>query len=583
MNFWRLLFSFVPVYRWRILFYILLNILCSVVSIISFSAVVPLLYVLFGLSSPNIKMVPWSDVSSFSSFLDVLKNNILFFLQEQILDKGTFNALLIICSFIVITAFISNSISYFAYFVRVPIRTGISRDLRSRIYDKLTSLYQSSYRGENKGDFVGRMTTDIEEVDYGISTAMDMLIENPVQIIIYLVALYGISVPLAADATILLLIASIIIIMIGYYMKKISLRGQSLKGKLISMYEETIEKNTIVHVFNLQDLFYKRFKSCNEELRNTHNRMNRVHFIAAPLSDLISIIILSIILFIGGIKIANGNSNIGAAELIYFLIIYHSIIRPMRSVIKATFGIRKAMASLERMEHILKIHTVEENDKQSPVSLKKGESITFSNVTFGYCNNHKVLDNINFHIPIGSVCTIVGNIGKGKTSIIKLLMKLEKDYSGNILLGQLNIKDISSKEISKLFSYVPQESLLFNDTILNNILLGNPNASFDDVKCITSQIGLHDYVVSLEHGYNSLIGEQGMNLSGGQKQLIAIARALLKNAPIIVLDEATSGIDIQAESHIINVIKEITRGKTLIIITHSDNVLKGIPTKIELQ
>lgn len=583
MNFWKLLFSFIPVYKWRILFYILLNILCSIVSIISFSAVVPLLNVLFGLSAPEIQMMPWSDITSFFSLLDVLRNNVLFLMQEQITSNGTFTALIIICVFIVSTSFISNLVSYLAYFVRVPIRTGISRDLRMGIYDKLTSLTSSSYRGENKGDFIGRMTTDIEEVDYGISTAMDMLIENPVQIIVYLTALYGISLTLAADASLLLLAACIAVILIGHYMKRISLRGQSLKGRLISMYEETIEKNTIIHIFNLDGLFHNKFHEHNESLRNTHNQMNRVHAIAVPLSEFIAVAVLTIVLFIGGSKIVSGTSEITAAELIYFVIIFHSVIRPTRSVIKATYGIRKAMASLDRMEHILNIPSRKENIETKDIQLRSGEQIAFSHVSFGYTAGCNVLDNIDFKIPIGSSSAIIGANGKGKTSVIRLLMKLETEYQGAISIGNLNIKDIPSSQLRQLFSYVPQDSLLFNDSIMNNILLGNPNASFGDVVRVANLVGIHNYVSSLKQGYDTVIGEQGMNLSGGQKQAIAIARALLKDAPIMILDEATAGIDSAAELKIMENINDFMRGKTLIVIAHSANILKEIPNQIRLE
>ena len=582
MNFWKLLFGFVPVYKWRLILYIFLNLLCSVVSIISFSAVIPLLYILFGLSNPNIEMTLWSEITSFSSLLDVLKNNILFYLQEQIIHNGTSTALFIICAFIVITSFFSNIVSYFSYFVRIPIRTGIARDLRFHIYEKLVALSPSAYRGENKGDFVGRMTTDIEEVDYGIGTAMDMLIENPVQIIVYLVTLFGISMSLASAATCLLLIACTLVIIIGYYMKEISFKGQGLKGKLISMYEETIEKNTIIRVFNLGNYFLSKFQKHNELLRNTHNRMNRVYSIAFPLADFMSIIVMTIVLFIGGTKVFNGSIDIDAAELIYFIIIFHSIIRPTRSVIKATYGIRKAMASLDRIEHILHIRSQKDNIETVDIEMHTGEHISFSHVSFGYNAGCNVLNDINIKIPLGCISAIHGSNGKGKTSIIRLLMKLETRYHGNICIGNFNIKDISSNQIRELFSYVPQDSLLFNDSILNNILLGNPNASFEDVVRVANLVGIHNYVSSLEQGYDTIIGEQGMNLSGGQKQAIGIARALLKDAPIMIMDEATSGIDADAELKMMKNIKDYMCGKTLIVISHSANILKEIPYQIRL-
>ncbi len=577
MNFWRLLFKFVPVYKWRILFYILLNVLCSVVSIITFSAVIPLLYILFGLSKPDIDLLPLSDISSLSTMIDVIKNNILYYLQEQITNNGTITSLLIICTFVVITSFISNIVSYFAYFVRIPIRTGIARDLRFSIYDKLVSLPLSSYRKENKGDFVGRMTTDIEEVDFGIGTAMDMLIENPVQIIIFLITLFGISVSLASSATILLVIVCSIVIIIGHYMKTISLKGQSLKGKLISMYEETIEKSTIIQVFNLKNYFLFNFQKQNEVLRKTHNRMNRVYSIAYPLSDFMSVTVMTIVLFIGGNQVAKGNIGIDAAELIYFIIIFHSIIRPTRSVVKATYGIRKAMASLDRMEHILNLNVSENKIVENPnQTLPENGNIIFKNLKFGYSKTCDIFNNLNACIPIGKSTIIVGQNGTGKTTLIRLLLKLETTYEGDIFIGGHNLKDISTELLRNHISYVPQEALLFNDTIRNNILLGDTTANDDELYRVAKLVGLHDFILSTEKGYDTVIGEQGMNLSGGQKQCISIARALLKNAPIMILDEATAGIDHETEHRIINTISKIMQGKTLICISHSKNVIDSI-------
>ena len=583
MNFWKLLFGFVPVYKWRLLFYILLNVLYSVVSVIGFSAIIPLLNILFGLSAPDIQMMPWSDIDSFSSLFDILKNNVLFFLQEQIIRNGTVSALMIVCSFLIATSFLSNAVSYYAYYVRIPIRTGISRDLRMRIYDKLITLTSASYKSERKGDFVGRMTTDIEEVDYGISTAMDMLIENPVQIIVYLVTLFGISVSLASCSTALLLLACTIAVFIGHFMKSISLKGQWLKGRLISMYEETIEKNTIIHVFSLRNYFHDKFHQQNEILRNTHNKMNRVHSIAVPLSEFMSTVVMGIVLFIGGSQIANGSSNIDAATLIYFVVIFHSIIRPTRSVVKATYGIRKAMASLERMEHILNIRI---NDNKStedtPINIGEGSCIEFKNLKFSYGDGYNIFDDFNCKIPIEESCAILGQNGKGKTTLARLLLKLEDNYEGDILIGGTNIKSVPDTILRSFFSYVPQESLLFNDTIFNNILVGNPDATKDDVYKAANLVGIHNYILSTENGYDSVIGEQGMNLSGGQRQCISIARALLKEAPIMILDEATSGVDKETEKQIIENISTLMQGKTLIVISHSPSIIDGISNHIYL-
>lgn len=583
MNFWKLLFRFIPIYIWRIFFYILLNVFSSVVNIISFSAIIPLLYILFGLSNPDLQLQPWDGVDSLSSLIDVTKNNILYSLQEQITRSGTFNAILIICTFIVTLSFLSNIISYFAYFVRIPIRTSISRDLRSDIYDKLITLPPSAYRGEYKGDFIGRMTTDIEEVDYGIGTAMDMLIENPVQIIVYLITLYGISVSLASYATIMLIVVCLGVVLIGRYMKSISLKGQGLKGKLISQYEETIEKSAIIQVFSLRLLLQKKFKVNNDNLKKIHNRMNRVYSIAYPLTDFMSVLVMAIVLFIGGTQVISGNINIDAAELIYFIIIFHSIIRPTRSIIKATYGIRKAIASLERMEHILNIDTLDKVlASNNNLKFSNGEFISFNNVSFSYTKDSVVFERFHIRIPIGNHSVIIGQNGIGKTTLVKLLLGLEKNFSGDIYIGNTNIKDVKTPELQSYISYVPQDTLLFNDSIKNNILVGKPDATDKDIIRVAKLANIHEYILSTRDGYNTIIGEQGMNLSGGQRQCISIARALLKNAPVLILDEATSGIDKDTETIIFNNILEFMSSKTLIVISHSSNIVNRIPHHIQL-
>ena len=399
----------------------------------------------------------------------------------------------------------------------------------------------------------------------------------------YIIALFGISIYLASYATILLVIVCFLVGFIGYYMKEISLKGQSLKGQLISAYEESIEKNIVIKVFNLFSYFYDKFQRLNNLLRVTHNKMNRVYSLAYPLTDFLSVVVMSIMLLVGGIKVIHNELNIDAAELIYFIIIFHSIITPIRYIIKSTYGIRKAMASLERINHILGIDLQENIElRESSWELSKLDKIKFESVSFAYCSGNEIFHNLSIDIPIGKSTIILGQNGKGKSTLIKLLLKLEVGYTGDILIGEKNIKEVSSNSLIDLFSYVPQDSLLFNDTIYNNIALGRITAKEEDVYSVAKLVGLHDFIISTKDGYSSIVGELGMSLSGGQKQCISIARALLKDAPILILDEATSGIDKDTELMIVNNIQKLLPQKTLIVISHSAVVIDKISNHIIL-
>lgn len=571
MEFWKLMRHFVPIYKWRILSYILLIILSSIFSIFSFATIIPLLQLLFGLSNSQIECLDFSAVVSFKTFLQFIEVNSLYFIQQQMFVSGKKTALFIVTLFLIVTSALSNLISYFAYYVRIPIRTGISRDLRNSVYSTILVMPLNFFANKKKGDFVSRMTSDIEEVDYGIGTAMDMLIKEPIKIIVYIFTLISISLLLTIEALLLLCISCILITIIGKAMKMLATKGQQCRGIILSIFEETLSKLKFIKIFNLDECFCENFEKVSQHTMVILNKTNRWYSIAWPLTDFLLTLSIVILMFVGGSFILDGTSSLSAEKFIYFLVVFFSIIPPVRNITKATYGIRKAMASVDRMNYILLAGVESDiigNQEIIDVATSNNNGIMFSNVSFGYDSN-LVLDNKSFYIPLNKISLIKGETGIGKTTIFNLLLKLYKPLSGQILLKGIDIRLLSTISLRKEITYVSQDAVLFNDTILNNIKLGNCDVQFQDIVKVAKIVGINDFIEGLPLSYDTIVGDQGANLSNGQRQKIAIARAILRNSPILILDEATNCIDKKHEKMIYDNLIELYRNKTVIIIAHN--------------
>ena len=567
MEFIRILGNFISKYKWRIVIYIILNIVCSICSVFSFAAIVPLLNILFGISDKGIEKFSEDNISSWADFLEYEKNNILHYLQEQISIKGPAWTLVEICLFFVFMTLLFDVISLLAYWVRIPIRTGISRDLRKDAYSKITRMSLSSFTKENKGDFVSRMTSDVEEIDYGIGTTLDMFIKDPVQIIVYIVAMFGISAMLSWYALGMLLVTSVIVFIVGKRMKAISLVAQAQRGQILSTFEQTIGALRIVKAFNAEERLEKRFSSLNNSARNTFNHQNMHYSYAWPSTDFLIVLSIGIMLCIGGTAILAGKSNITASDLMCFLVVFCSVNSPMRDMMKCTFGIRKAMASAQRYNKIMSIEDDTHSDSSKQVEKTKSHSLTYDNVDFAY-DEKPVLSKTSFCIKSGEHIALVGATGSGKTSIVNLLMKFHEVNNGNIYIDDINIKDIQTKEVRNCISYVGQECILFNDTIFNNIAIAIDDANEADVIEAAKNAHIHEFIMSLPEKYNTMVGDNGLSLSGGQRQCICLARAFLKNSSIYIFDESTSALDQSLEEKVIKTIDRICADKTLVFITH---------------
>ena len=574
MNFLRLLGRFIPIFKWRIIAYILLNVLASICSAFSFMAVIPLLNVLFGLSDTTFEYIDLASVSSYSDWVDSLVNNAMYLLQEQITLHGPVRALMLIGAFILTMSFLSNVISYFAYWVRIPIRTGISRDLRRDAYAKILNMKLPAFSNENRGDFVSRMTSDVEEIDFGIGSTLDMLIKDPVNVIVLIVAMSGISGRLTFYALILTTISAVIVFLLGKRMTTISLKAQALKGKILSYFEQTVGGLSTVKAFNAEKRFAEHFSVINNEARNTFNKSNRYYSIAWPSMDFFLTLALVLMLSIGGRLIFSGESSLQASELIGFLIIFFSIISPMRDMLKCTFGIRKAIASLNRLEKVSGIETEEDNGEcLSPVDDKP--VLSFKNVSMSY-EGRSILDDISFSVEKQQKVAIIGNAGAGKTTIAKLATRFIDPSSGAIYLFGQDIATLKKSELRKQVCYIGQETTLFNDSILNNITLLSDAISQEQVERVTKLLGIHDYIMGLPDQYGTIIGDRGLKLSGGQKQCLCIARALLCNPSVIIFDESTAALDAETESIVQSAISSCQGDKTILVISHQKtNILSA--------
>lgn len=573
MRFLRLLTKYLPPYAGEIVLYVLFTMLTAMFSVFSFSAIIPLLRILFGISDVSLARETVDSGASWSDAMEVLQNNILYAIQEQTALHGVSWALLLIGLFVIVTAFLASASGFMASYCRVPIRTGILRDVRREMYGRI--LYASSgfLSGDNRGDAVSRMTGDALELEWCIANALNMLVKDPVKIMVYVGTLYVISWRLAAVATALLAVFGVITYRIGSPVKAIAHRGQAERGQILSSFDETFSNITAIKSFNAEESFSSRFSALNERNRKTFTTLHRVISLVTSTTDWLVMVILALLLWIGGGRIIAQGSAAEAAQFIYFLVVFYSVTKPTKDLAETSYGIRKCMASVERIDKILslKADTCEPERPAHPDidGIRTGEElISFRNVRFSYGDRVPVLDGLDLSIRKGERVVLVGRTGSGKSTIAALLMRFYDADGGTISVAGEDIRNMGTEEVRKSIGYVGQEPLLFNCSILENILLGDRKASKKEAEEAARKAGIHDFVLSLPDGYGTVVGDRGCALSGGQKQGIALARAILKDAPVLILDEATSAMDPKTEAEVTGTLRTLMEGRTTISITH---------------
>ena len=576
MNYLGLIGRFFPKYKGSIGLNILFMALSSIFSIVGFSAVIPIINMLFGISEESIQIMNSPASSSFQDLFDFVKNNTLYYLQGASLEHGTGYGLMIIALFIIVTSLLSNGCSFLAEFFRIPMRVGILRDLRKELYNKILDFPASLMSKDNRGDLVSRTTNDVLEVEWCVNNTLDLLIEHPIPVIIYLITLFTISPKLTLFAFVLLMLCALIVIVIGRSLKRLAHKGQSERGTILSQYEETIGGLTVIRSFNAEKQASERFEEINEENRRTFRKLNRVLALSSPVTRFTVSTVLAVLLWFGGNSILSGGTRLSGAEFVYFLLIFHSIIAPVRGIAKASYSIRKQVASLERINKVLNMEDGQTAGDLNDNAVVKIEpdvpAIEFSHVSYSYEDDAPVLEDFSFVLEQGSSIAIVGSVGVGKTTAAELAIKLFTPQAGGIKVYGKDITTVSATSIRKVIGFVPQDAVLFNDTVFNNIALGADKASVKDVEEAAKKAGIHEFIMSLPEGYDTVVGDRGSRLSGGQKQQIVLARAFLKDAPILILDEATASLDPETAASIMDVITELMRSRSTMLITHDEKV-----------
>ena len=573
-EFLQVLRRFVPPYKKYIALTATFNILSAVLNIFSFAALIPILQILFrteGAGSAT-HLMPWS----FDNIKEVLSNNADYYVTQLIANVGPTTTLLIIGLFLAFTTFLKTGAYFLSSATIIPVRTGVVRDIRNQLYRKITSLPLSFFSDERKGDIIARMTGDVQEIESSIMSSLDMLFKNPILITFYFGALIFISWQLTLFTIVFVPIFGWFMGFVGRKLKKKSIKAQSLWSDTMSQVEETLGGLRIVKAFCAEDKMNTRFSNINNEYRDAVQRVNIRQQMAHPMSEFLGTVLIMIVLWFGGALILGGKSTIDAPIFIYYMVILYSIINPIKDFAKAGYAIPKGMASMERINKILDA----ENDIVEPKEPKAldgfNEKLSFEHVNFRYPDGHRmILDDVSLDIPKGKTIAIVGASGAGKSTLVDLIPRFYDPTGGSITIDGTDIRDIRIADLRSLIGNVNQESILFNDTIFNNIAFGVENATMESVIEAAKIANAHDFIMEKEGGYDFNIGDRGIKLSGGQRQRISIARAILKNPPILILDEATASLDTESEKIVQEALDRLMSTRTTIAIAHRLSTIRN--------
>lgn len=575
MNILSLLKRFVPPYRWQVAANLCFNILSTILSLFSFATIIPVLQILFGLSQVSAIYMPLETATTFQEILNILKNNLYYYLQTLIETQGAQSVLLLLGGCLVLLTGFKCLTTWLANYFMVPIRTGVLRDLRAQLYKKVVSLPIGFFTEERKGDVMSRMTNDVNEVEASIMSTLDMLFKDPIMILVYLITLFTISWQLTLFVLVLLPIAGLLIGRIGRSLKRASSKGQEQNAEILTQIDETLGGLRVVKAFNAEGKLTDRFLNLINATRATFNRINRRYYLAHPVSEFFGTALIAILLWFGGTLILGDYSSIDAATFIYYLVIFYSIIGPAKDLSKATYGIRRGMASLERIDKILKVENTIRN-ADNPVKISDFQSvIRYEDVSFSYQADRPVLQHINLDIHKGQTIALVGQSGSGKTTLADLLPRFYDPTAGRITIDGVDIKNLKTFDLRALMGNVNQEAILFNDTFYNNITFGVESATMEEVRQAARIANADDFIMATPDQYQTTIGDRGSRLSGGQRQRISIARAILKNPPILILDEATSALDTESEKLVQEALENLMKDRTTLVVAHRLSTIRN--------
>lgn len=571
-EFIRVLRRFVPPYKKFLFLSILFNILSAILNVFSFTLIIPILQILFKMTEAHYSYITWTDPAV--GLKDIAINNFYYYITDLINQYGQSTTLLILGIFLAIMTFLKTGCYFLSSATMIPIRTGIVRDIRNKLYRKILSLPLGFFSEERKGDIIARMSGDVQEIETSIMSSLDMLFKNPILILVYFGTLIAISWKLTLFTLVVLPIMGWAMGSVGKKLKRKSLVAQGQWSDLMSQVEETLGGLRIVKAFNAEVKMDKRFTQANDDYRDTISRVNTRQQLAHPLSEFLGTILIVIVLWFGGTLILNHNSTIDAPSFIFYLVMLYSLINPLKEFSKASYAIPKGLASMERVDKILLAeNTMKISEKPVPIHELK-EQIEFRDVSFQY-EATPVLKHINLVIPKGKTVALVGQSGSGKSTLVDLLPRFYEATEGEVLIDGINVKDSTLTDLRSIMGNVNQEAILFNDTFFNNIAFGVKGATKEQVIEAAKIANAHDFIMASEQGYDTNIGDRGGKLSGGQRQRISIARAILKNPPILILDEATSALDTESERMVQEALENLMKNRTTIAIAHRLSTIRN--------
>lgn len=559
---------FIFPYKWKVAISIFFNILGALFSLFSLTMVMPFLGLLFG-TTPLVDTLP-----EFTLTANGIKDTFYFYISRIINEHGPSSALLLVIILVVVTSMLKNTFTYLSLWNLAPIRNGVVRDIRNELYRKILSLPLGFFSEEKKGDIMSKMTNDVNEIEVSIIRSMEMFFRDPIIIIVHLSMLIILSPQLTLFVLLLLPIAGGVIGRLGRSLRKTSFKGQKKMGALLSIVEETLGGLRIIKAFNAEEKMNSRFKSTNSLYANLMTKMWRRRDMASPLSEFLGTVVIVLVLWFGGRLVVNGTGQLSPEGLIGYIAIFYMIINPAKSFSSAYFNILKGMASMDRLEGLLyAINPI--GNKANALKIKDFENnLEYRNVSFKYGNDY-VLRNVNLTIGKGKTIALVGQSGSGKSTFVDLLPRFYDLEEGEILLDGVNVKDYDLKDLRGLMGNVNQDPILFNDTFFNNIAFGVEGTTEERVVQAARIANAHEFIMSTPLGYYTNIGDRGCKLSGGQRQRLSIARAILKNPPIMILDEATSALDTESERLVKDALDNLMRDRTSIIIAHRLSTVKN--------
>ena len=560
-DFFKILKRFIPPYKKQLLLNFLFNLLSALFTVFSVTMMIPILEILFKMLDEVHDLVPWA------MNLDAIKHNLYYYITIFKDAHGAGYVLLFVGFFVIFTTLLKVGFAYLGAYESVFIRNGVVKDMREQIYRKILKLALPFFSEERKGDIISRITGDVTEVENSIMSSLDMFLKNPIIIMVLLLSMLIMSPSLTLFIFLVLPVAGFIIGRVGKSLKKVSRQGQDKMGMILTVVEETLGGLRIIKAFNAEKKMDARFYSELHDYKSIMNRLMRRRELAHPLSELLGTIVIIIVVWYGGTLVLSNDGELTGPEFIAYIAIFYQIINPAKAFTTALYSIQKGLASMDRIDKILLADvTIPEATNAVPIKTLVN-NIEYRNISFSY-DEKTVLNNISLQIPKGKTVALVGQSGSGKTTFVDLLPRFYDVNEGGIFIDNIDIRHMKLHALRDLMGNVNQEAILFNDSIYNNIAFGVENTTMVDVIAAAKVANAHDFIIEMEHGYDSRIGDRGSKLSGGQRQRLSIARAILKNPPILILDEATSALDTESERLVQDALENLMKNRTSIVIAH---------------